>query len=102
MYRKFLRPSYWKELGQRWYINIYTLTLAVFLVYIGFFDKNNLITQYELGQTVDQLEEEKLYYREQIEVIRETKNNLIENRERLAREKYFMHEPDEDVYIIEK
>lgn len=102
MYRKILQLSFWRALGKRWYVNAYTLTLAGFLLWVLFFDNNNLIIQYQLQQTVNELEEEKQYYREQLDVIRKMKKDLIENRERLAREKYFMHKPGEDVYIIEK
>jgi len=83
----------------------YIVTLTVFGVIIIFFDQNNLIKRYRYARQIREMETE----------IQECKSNYNSNTmrlrmlqtnpryiERIAREKYLMKKPDEDVFVIEK
>ena len=86
--------------------NKYILSLIIFILWIAFFDRNNLIDRYEDIKTLNQLEKDKLYYQERIDQdkkrIEELKTDN-ENLEKFAREQYLMKKKNEDVfYIIEE
>lgn len=80
--------------------NRYFLVLVLFFAWMIFFDKHDILTQWSLQKTVDQLEEEKDFYNQQIEVAEEQRLQLELNKEKIAREKYYMKRPGEDVFII--
>jgi cell division protein DivIC len=80
--------------------NRYSLLFGVFFVYMLFFDKNNFITQIRLYRTELYLKSEKKNYREKITEARDMRQKLESDREKYAREKYFVHKPGEDVYVI--
>lgn len=80
--------------------NRYFLVLVLFFAWMIFIDKHDILTQWSLQKTVDQLEEEKDFYKEQIEVAEEQRLQLELNKEKIAREKYYMKRPGEDVFII--
>jgi cell division protein FtsB len=69
-----------------------------------FFDSNDLINQFQLHRTYLQLQQEKQFYEQGIKEILEEKGALRQNPyllEKLAREKYKMSSPEEDVYVTE-
>ncbi len=88
-----------------WLKNKYSLTLLVFVVWLVFFDHNDLFMQMERTSELKQLEKGKDYYTEQI---REMKKELLEldndpaSLEKVARERYLMKKDNEDVFIIEE
>mgnify|MGYP001816451874 CR=1 FL=1 len=82
--------------------NKYVLTSVIFLVWVMFFDKNRVITQIKLKNTVERLEGEREYYREKIAEAKLDRVDIEVNKEKYARERYFMHLPDEEVFIIER
>lgn len=84
-----------------WY-NKYLLSLLLFLAWIAFFDKNNLYNQYKLSQKLDRLEIDKLSYEEKLSLAIKEREDLEKNKERYAREKYFVKKDNEEVFIIEK
>ena len=84
------------------YINKYTISLACFLIWICFFDRHNLINQYRLQNVITGLESQKNEYQELYKTAKEEKKLLDSDQERYAREKYFMHKDNEEVYIIKK
>ncbi len=85
--------------------NKYLLVTSVFVLWIVFFDTNNLIRWYSDMKDVAAQEQQKKYYKEAIrqtdEKLKELKSNK-DSLEKFAREQYFFHEPDEDLFIIEK
>ena len=83
-----------------WY-NKYALSMILFIVWIVFFDKNNLITQYKLSDKLERLDDEKVSFEHKLEDALIEKENLYNNKERYAREKYFAKKDNEEVYIIE-
>ncbi|MEL6606644.1 MAG: septum formation initiator family protein [Bacteroidota bacterium] len=92
----------WQQLPP-WAKNSYFLMGLAFLVWMLFFDSEDLITQYRLRSKLSKLEAEKTYYQEQIEQIKRDKEELVNNEdllEKFAREKYFMKKEKEDLYIV--
>ena len=83
--------------------NFYFITGALFFAWILFIDNNDLITQFQLQQKLNSLENEKEYYQEKIADVRKERNELLSNDnllEKFAREKYLMKKNSEDLYII--
>ena len=82
------------------YVNKYSITLACFVIWISFIDKHNLLTQYRLKTIIYEMEDEKEKYRNlYLEAVDEQKL-LEKDQERYAREKYFMHKENEEIFII--
>ena len=81
--------------------NKYFISLTVFFVLLVFLDKHDMLTQYKLSRSVKQMEHDKAYYEEKIQGARLDQQNVEQNKEQFAREKYHMHKADEDVFIIQ-
>ncbi|MEE4177086.1 MAG: septum formation initiator family protein [Bacteroides sp.] len=83
--------------------NKYIIALVVMVVWLAFFDKNNLIQQWRMRKQLIELRRDKNYYSEEIErdstSIRELKENP-EALEKYARENYLMKKEDEEIFII--
>jgi hypothetical protein len=70
-----------------------------------FFDINDFINQYFSVKKMDDLEEEKTFYKEKtLEVMKEREEVLSKPHllEKFAREKYLMKKKTEDIYVIEE
>lgn len=68
-----------------------------------FFDQNNLVDRFRMGHEIRELEADRLYYLEQIEIDSTRLHELTtdkENLEKFAREQYYMKKSNEDVYVI--
>lgn len=83
-------------------MNPFLLTAVAFLVWMTFFDKGRWPVQMKLSSVVNDLEQECVDYKNKIEQAKSDKIDLENNLEKYAREKYYMHKPGEQVYIIEK
>ena len=73
------------------------------IVWVAFFDKNDLKTQIELRQQVKLLEKEKNYFAQEIAIITSDTKELTTNPktlEKFAREKYLMKRNNEDIFVI--
>ncbi len=83
--------------------NKYLIAGIAFLIWMLFFDRNDLISQYEYRLQLNKLEAEKEFYtRESRKAIKDL-NELSTNRsklEKFAREKYLMKKDNEDVFVI--
>ena len=80
--------------------NRYFLVLVLFIGWMVFFDKHDVLTGFKLQQTLSHLEADKVYYQERIEDAKEDRLDLDQNKEKYAREHYYMQKSDEDVFII--
>ncbi|HIA35413.1 MAG TPA: septum formation initiator family protein [Flavobacteriales bacterium] len=83
--------------------NKYVLTVLAFLVWMMFFDRNDVFMQFSQRSKLSQMQQDKLYFKEEIEKNQKTMDDLMNNPEKLerfAREKYLMKKDDEDVYVI--
>ncbi|WP_298761251.1 septum formation initiator family protein [uncultured Psychroserpens sp.] len=83
--------------------NIYAIVFVVFAVWMLFIDSNSLIIHRELNKDMNDLNDEKEYYKSGIEKDNKAIKELSteEGVEKLAREKYYMKKENEDIYIIE-
>lgn len=83
--------------------NRYVIVLAFFLVWMLFLDNYSYLEHRVLNKQLDELEDNKKYYQDEI---RKDEENikLLKNPdqiEKYAREKYYMKKDSEDIYIIE-
>lgn len=88
----------------RW-VNKYSITFFVFVVFIIFFDNNSLIKRYITYLRKREVNKEIKYYQEEISANQALLDALdadTETLERYAREQYKMKQKNEDVYIIKE
>jgi len=84
--------------------NKYALSFIVFVVWICFFDRNDLITQWDRKQELQKLEVSTSFYEKEIA---NTKKDLVDlkNRsailEKFAREKFYLKRPNEDIFLVD-
>ena len=78
------------------------ITIAVFILVITVFDKNNLIEAWRLKQKINELEAQKDYYQNKITEDSTILENLKDDRflEQYAREHYLMKREDETIYLL--
>lgn len=83
--------------------NIFILILTVFIVWMLFFDANSWLIHNELNNDIEDLENEKEYYKKEIEKDKKILKKLSteEGIEKFAREEYYMKRENEEIYIIE-
>lgn len=84
--------------------NFYFITSIVFILWILFFDGNDLITQYLRSQNLEKLQQDKIYFEKEIKKIEKAHKDILnkpEVLEKVAREKHYLTKEGEDVYIIE-
>ena len=83
--------------------NKYFLSALVFAGWMLFFDRNDLISQYDYRTELGKLQEEKDFYTIEIERVKKSLDELTSDQamlEKFAREKYLMKKENEDVYVI--
>jgi cell division protein DivIC len=83
--------------------NKYILTVICLILWLLFFDRNDIFSQLALRQELKKLENDKAYYEAQIKVNNDNIKNLVTNPanlEKFAREKYLMKKDDEDLFVI--
>lgn len=82
----------------------YIITVVAFAVIIGFLDENSLFRRLAYEREISQLKEEIEKYRADYEENTKRLNELNSNPdaiEQVAREKYLMKKPNEDIYVFE-
>ena len=83
--------------------NKYLLAAAIFMVWILFFDRNDLITQWDRKKELHKLEISKAYYENEIENTRKELTDLERDTrviEKFAREKFYLKKANEDIFIV--
>lgn len=83
--------------------NFYFISGFSFVLWMAFFDSEDLITHYKLRKRLKNLKAESAYYQEKIEEVKRDREELMSNEallEKFAREKYYMKKKKEDVYVI--
>ncbi len=78
----------------------YVIVTILFLVWIVFFDKHDVFTQWHLSKTKVKLEAENEYFEKKIGEVRQDRMDLDQDVEKFAREKYFMKRSNEEVFVI--
>ena len=84
------------------WLNKYTVALSVFLVWMMFFDKHNMIVQFQLHAKADRLQQQIEHDRAKLEAARAELEIIEKHQEEYARRKYRMHKPDEDVFVVKR
>jgi hypothetical protein len=84
-------------------LNKYFITTVAFIVWLIFFDSNNLMMQQDLKTKLKELQTEKKFY---LDEIRNDSTLTVKLRtdttelEKFAREKYLMKKDSEDVFLV--
>ena len=87
----------------RYLRNFYLATGLGLLVWMTFFDANDLPSQIRNWWKLHELEGEARFYEAKIKAIKAERQELLGNdklREKFAREKYLMKKQGEDVFVI--
>lgn len=78
--------------------------IALFIiVWMLIFDSNNIIDLIKIRRSINDLEDKKAYYINEIDTLRKEEKALfsnIKNLEKFAREKYLMKKDNEDIFVI--
>ncbi len=83
--------------------NKYFLVTVGVVVWVLFFDKNDIFSQFDLNQQVNKLRTEKKYFTDEI---RKNNRDMMElktnpkNLEKFARENYLMKKDNEVIYVL--
>lgn len=83
--------------------NFFFITSTLFLVWMLFFDSNDLFLQYQRTNKLHQQEAKREFYLSKIEEVKADRMELLSDEallEKYAREKYLMRKPTEDLYIV--
>jgi cell division protein DivIC len=84
-------------------LNKYVIVSVFFVTWILFLDNYSYLDHRVLNKEINELEDNKIYYQEEIkkdkDQIKKLKNPA--QIEKYAREKYYMKKDSEDIYIIE-
>ncbi|NBO49474.1 MAG: septum formation initiator family protein [Chitinophagia bacterium] len=89
----------------RFFKNKYILVAIFFIVWMLFFDHNNLFLHFQYRSELNDLKKKKKYYQEQIERTRNDVEMMKTNpawKEKIAREQYLMKKDNEDLYLIKE
>jgi cell division protein DivIC len=83
--------------------NKYSLVLIFFIIWMLFLDNQSYFDQRVLDKQINELEDNKKYYQDEITKDEKSIKNLKnpEEIEKYAREKYYMKRDSEDIYIID-
>ncbi|RIV22580.1 septum formation initiator family protein [Fibrisoma montanum] len=83
--------------------NFYVATGLVLLVWMLFFDANDLPLQVRNWWKLRELEKDAVYFQDKIRDVQNQRQEVLGNdrlREKYARERYLMKKPTEDVFVI--
>jgi len=83
--------------------NMYILVLTVFVIWMVFFDTNNLMIHLELKKQINKLEKDAEFLKKEITKDKRTIEKLSdpEGLEKFAREQYYLKKKNEEIYLIE-
>jgi cell division protein FtsB len=93
-----------KSLVWKIVLNKYFIATVVFLIVIGFVDRNNSIVLFRSLSTISDQNRQKLYYRNATDATTDKINQLTSNADTLemfAREQYYFQKDSEVIYLIE-
>ena len=93
------------DLLKRIFLNRYALVVAVFLILVMFAGNHTVFYLFKKNREISELKKELNDYKQQTEYYKQALKQLgdsEQNIERFAREHYFMHADNEDVYVIEE
>lgn len=83
--------------------NKFLIAGFLFLIWITFFDANNLIDWVKVRKNVKEQNRQIRYYQNEIENIDKKLNELnsnLDSLEKFAREQFYFKNPDEDIFVV--
>jgi cell division protein DivIC len=83
--------------------NKYVIAVFIFLLWIVFFDENNLLAHHRSKLRLKALKEQRVFFKEKIEADKKKLEELksgTKNLEKYAREQFNMVKPDEDLFLV--
>lgn len=95
-------PKYGKII-KKYVMNKYFLTIFGFSIWMTFFDNTSLLVINDLNDEIDRYEEQKKYFKTEFEKNEAFYNKLMYNKsekEKFARENYFMKKSNEEIFIL--
>lgn len=85
--------------------NKYVAGIFLFVIWLMFFDQNNMIDRYKTRRQLERLKADKAYYLKKIAAdsarLEELKSDA-DHLEKFAREQYLMKKDNEDIFIIKE
>lgn len=87
----------------KYVFNKYTITVVAFLVWMTLFDSTSFLVIRELNREIDKYEKQLDYYQSEYEKNDAFYKRLMLNKdekEKYARENYFMRKPNEEIFIL--
>lgn len=91
------------KLIQKYVLNKYFVTVFLFLIWMVFFDNTSFLVVNELNGEVNKYEEQLAYYKNEYQKNDDFYKKLMNNKsekEKFARENYFMKKPNEEIFIL--
>lgn len=89
--------------AQKYLFNKYFITIFLFMVWMVFFDQTSWLVVKDLNKEITKYEQELSYYKNAYQkndaFYKKLMNNKSE-REKFARENYFMKKKNEEIYIL--
>lgn len=82
-------------------LNKYIFAAAFFVIWLLFFDRYSMTTQWSLSGTIRSLEKKELQLKHDIEETKRMREDLAQNKELYARQKYWMKKANEQIYLIQ-
>ncbi|MDO9512645.1 MAG: hypothetical protein Q7J34_12855 [Bacteroidales bacterium] len=83
--------------------NRFAIAIVVFVIYVGFLDRNSLWNQTHTNLELRKLKAEKAFYNKEIIYYRDALSNLLgspDKLEKFARENYLMKRQNEDIFLF--
>ena len=96
--------TYWTDIPV-WLRNPYTISLTLFVIWMLFFDDNNMLVQWERRSEIQTLSDKISFYDKGIRESKEELKELTTNpatQEKFAREHYYMKRDNEGVFVFRK
>ena len=92
-----------KDLTLKFLKNSYVIIIIIFVIWMIFFDSNSILVHNELNNDINDLNNQKEYYKDEIERDNIELNQIKSDSglEKYAREKLFMKRDNEEIFIIE-
>ena len=83
--------------------NKFLVTIGIFMIWMAFFDRHSLLTQFSLQNTLHELQNKRVYFNAEIKQDTKKQSELTtddKSLEKFAREEHLMKKDDEDIFII--
>lgn len=94
----------WIDFCKRYLLNKYVIAILVFAIVLLFVGEQSILRDIQRGKQIHEVKEQLADTKQQIRECDATMQSFqsTDSLERFAREHYYMHTPDEDVYLVEE